>query len=165
MKPDVGALASLEAVLLHNEEIMRLHDQKISSVRAALESSSVPAGEMSIAAYALHNLYSALENSFEQVSATFENHLTDRERWHRELLTKMSLNVRGVRPAVLSPAAAATGNELLKFRHVFRHAYETELDPQKLTSLVRRWESERDELFASLAQFRAWLAQQIESTS
>jgi hypothetical protein len=40
--------------------------------------------------YSLHNIYNALEKCFEQISLSFENHVRDRTRWHRELLEKCS---------------------------------------------------------------------------
>jgi hypothetical protein len=48
--------------------------------------------------YALHNIYNALEKCFEQISLSFENHVRDRTRWHRELLEKMFLDIQPLRP-------------------------------------------------------------------
>jgi hypothetical protein len=92
--------------------------------------------------FTLHNIYNALENSFAQISLSFENHVKDRERWHRELLEKMFLDIPPLRPHVLPAGAREVLTELLGFRHVFRHAYDFTLDEAKLLPLWRRWESE-----------------------
>ena len=42
--------------------------------------------ELDSLGYSMHNIYNALENSFEQISLSFENHVRDRTSWHRELL-------------------------------------------------------------------------------
>lgn len=108
-------------------------------------------------AYALHNLYCALENSFEQISRTFENHVVDREQWHRELLLKMFLAIPTVRPAVLPDQLRSLLNELRSFRHLFRHSYDFQLDPVRLNTLTRSWDASRPAVVAALRAFVDWL--------
>ena len=91
------------------------------------------------AAYYLHGAYCALENTFEQISRTFENHVKDVSRWHQELLRKMFLDLTPLRPAVLPADLQGDLNDLRGFRHVFRHGYGIDLDVERLQSLVRRW--------------------------
>ncbi len=74
-------------------------------------------------AYQLHNLYNAVEDLFKIVANAFENSVTDRSRWHTELLHRMALEIQGVRPALLSSETVELLNELRAFRHFFRHAY------------------------------------------
>jgi hypothetical protein len=47
----------------------------------------------------------------------------------------MSLEIEGIRPAVLSAQAAVYLRQLLSFRHFFRHAYSLHLDPHRLDEL------------------------------
>lgn len=79
-------------------------------------------------AYQLHNLYSAVEDLFKIVAGAFENSVADLSRWDTELLRRMTLNIDGVRPALLSPQSADLLHELRAFRHFFRHAYGQRLD-------------------------------------
>lgn len=88
--------------------------------------------------YSLHNIYNALENCFLQVSLSFENHVRDRTRWHRESLEKMFLDIRPLRPAVLPEQLRPLLGDMLGFRHLFRHAYEFKLDQAKTLSLWNR---------------------------
>lgn len=103
--------------------------------------------------FALHNLYNALENSFTQTSLTFENHVKDQARWHRELLEKMFLDLTPLRPAVLPAPCRPLLADLLGFRHLFRHAYEMQLDPGKLAALRARWLSDGPRVLAALEDF------------
>lgn len=103
--------------------------------------------------FALHNLYNAIENSFTQISLTFENHVKDRTRWHRELLEKMLLDMPPVRPRVLPAASHALLSDLLGFRHLFRHAYDFTLDEGKALDLWRRWQQEGPAVKDSLRAF------------
>ena len=117
--------------------------------------------DLAAIAYILHNIYGAVENIFEQVSRTFENHVTDPAQWHRELLTKMFLEIPKVRPAVLPSDLRNFLNDLRGFRHVFRHAYEFELDAEKLKLLVRDWNEARTSLVSAVSRFRDNLLREI----
>ncbi|MCP4360654.1 MAG: hypothetical protein GY796_21815, partial [Chloroflexi bacterium] len=85
-------------------------------------------GSIESTAYQLHNLYSAAEDLFKIVAGAFENSVADLSRWHTELLHRMTLDIQGVRPALLSTESAELLDELRAFRHVFRHAYMRRLD-------------------------------------
>lgn len=85
--------------------------------------------------YLLHNLYCAIEDLFKQIAATFENQVDDPSTYHRELLKKMTIEVPGVRPAVISRERLPALDELRGFRHVYRHAYMYELDPERIRSM------------------------------
>ena len=78
--------------------------------------------------YLLHNLYCALEDLLQEVAKTFENRLEDPARYHRELLQRMHLDIPGIRPRLLHTPGYQLLNELRGFRHIFRHAYDYELD-------------------------------------
>jgi hypothetical protein len=88
-------------------------------------------------AYTLHNIYCLLENYFLRVAKFFENAL-DPDTWHRDLVRRMALEIRGVRPALLDDSLAARIDELRAFRHVFRNMYQTSLDPERVRALQER---------------------------
>jgi len=113
--------------------------------------------DLATVGYGLHNLYNALENSFDQISRTFENHIVDTARWHRELLAKMFLDIPTVRAAVLSGAGRSLLHEMLRFRHLFRHGYDFELDAAKLHALLTRWQRGREGVTNDLRIFAARL--------
>jgi hypothetical protein len=113
--------------------------------------------EHAAAAYLLHNIYNALENSFEQISRTFENHVKDFAQWHRELLGKMFLEIPGIRPAVLPKQLRRTLNDLRGFRHVFRHSYDFEIDPRRLRLVIDDFLANKPAMSDALFSFRQWL--------
>ncbi len=116
--------ASLEA---HRQEIARVF-AKIEERQAHLDD---PAYLESLG-YQLHNLYSAFEDLFEAVADFFENRVTERAGYHRELLWRMKIPIPGVRPALLSEESYKLLDSLRAFRHFFRHAYGVELDSKKV---------------------------------
>jgi len=92
-----------------------------------------------IVAGLLDNYYTCLETIFLRISHFFENELAS-DRWHSDLLDKMTIHMEGVRiPAVSEPNR---GNliELLKFRHLRRYYFEVEYDWDRLDFLVKKLE-------------------------
>jgi len=161
MEPDPARLASLSAVIARDlGALRRLHTQ-LTELSGALDVTAPAFRDMAATAYVLHNLYNALENSFEQISRTFENHITIPDQWHRELLGKMFLEIPTVRPAVLPDNLRTVLNDLRGFRHLFRHAYDFELDAEKLRRLVRDWTVHQVALSAALNNFRNYLLEKV----
>ncbi len=89
-------------------------------------------------AYQLHNLYSAFEDLFRIVANHFENHIAEQTSWHKELLKRMATNIPGMRPAFISPQMRELLEDLRGFRHVFRHAYLYELDPERIKLVYKK---------------------------
>lgn len=52
--------------------------------------------------------------------------------WHKALPERMTLNIEGIRPALLDLPMSFRVEELLKFRHVFRSIYKSPLVPEKV---------------------------------
>jgi hypothetical protein len=86
----------------------------------------------------LVSYYTCLETLCPRISQFFENSLAD-EKWHRDLLRKMSLEIPGIRERVLSDATAQLLEEIMKFRHFKRYYFEFNCDWDRLEYLVKRF--------------------------
>ncbi len=161
MKPDHATAATLSAVIENDIRAIKGMTHKLSAIHASLNPDSFT--ELAGAAYLLHNIYNALENSFEQISRSFENHVKDASKWHKELLGKMFLEIPGIRPAVFPQALRGILNELRGFRHVFRHSYDFEIDPKKLQFVIEDFLAQEGDLIDSMSAFRQWLLQTIQN--
>ena len=157
MKPDPAALASLNAIIGHDIAAIERLDLELQRIAASLNSPAPDFRDLAAAAYTFHNLYNALENSFEQISRTFENHVVDQAQWHKELLEKMFLSIPKIRPAVLPPNLRKILHDLRGFRHIFRHSYDFELDAERLRYLLQHWNSEKTALIKAMRDFGASL--------
>lgn len=82
--------------------------------------------------YQLHNLYCAYEDLFKITADFFENRIEEKANYHTQLLRRMSLEIEGLRPALLSEQSYILLDELRAFRHFFRHAYLYRLDPDRV---------------------------------
>jgi len=58
--------------------------------------------------------------------------------WHQSLPETMTMEVPGIRPAIVSEQALPALREFLASRHFFRHADSVPLDPARLASLSTR---------------------------
>ena len=132
---DEGAFSVLDAELQARcREVDRIAN-RIEERRRTFDRES--ASEVDSLAYQLHNLYSAFEQLFDEVARFFENRI-DEARYHADLIRRMQLEIRGIRPALLSEATASGLDELRRFRHLFRHAYATDLEPAKVAKLAAK---------------------------
>lgn len=155
MRVESTDAAALRAVLLKDlEAIARLEEHAFS-----LSERELARAQVESLGFTLHNIYNALENSFVQISLTFENHVKDQSRWHREVLEKMFLPIPPFRPAVLPASVHSLLADVLAFRHVFRHSYELSLDSDKTRALFARWAIDRPAVRQALENFCAQLAE------
>jgi uncharacterized protein YutE (UPF0331/DUF86 family) len=92
-------------------------------------------------AYQFHNLYCAFEDLFKIVAKFFENTIEEESRYHIELLKRMTLDIEGVRPPLISKELASALDDFRAFRHFFRHAYTYEIDSKKIALLLERFAS------------------------
>ncbi len=99
--------------------------------------------------------YSGLERIFEVIAANVDRRKPEGENWHQELLKQMSLEIEGVRPAVISEASYVQLNDYRGFRHVVRSIYTYHFHPVKMRRLVEEasglFNNVRDELLAFAA--------------
>jgi uncharacterized tellurite resistance protein B-like protein len=116
-------------------------------------------------AYLLHSLYGAVEELLKQVASTFENQVEEAAQYHAELLRRMTLDIPGFRPAFLSADSYRGLQELRRFRHVFRHAYDFQLDPTRVAALLSTAIELQETLTDDKARFRAFLMQLLEESS
>lgn len=66
------------------------------------------------------------------IAGAFENNIGNTGRYHAELLKRMIVTIRGVRPAFLSEESFRLLDNLRAFRHLLRHAYMYDLDEKKV---------------------------------
>ena len=86
-------------------------------------------------AYAMQNIYNAFENYMLRIAKFFENDLSN-DSWHKELVERMTLEIKDFRPALFNRDFAAQIGELRSFRHFFRNSYFARLDKNKIFRLA-----------------------------
>jgi len=112
---------------------------------------------LAVVAVALHHFYSAAESVFERVARAFEGVPERGDRWHRDLLERMAMDLDGIRPGVLRRDTVIALLPVLGFRHFFRHAYAVAFDPARLEGVARDALSARTQLVLDLDRFEVIL--------
>ena len=87
----------------------------------------------------LHDFYNCCERIFKKIAIDINGSFGRSEIWHKELLYKMTVEIKGIRPQVISEELAAELDDYLSFRHVFRNIYGFELKGERLDRLVDKF--------------------------
>lgn len=86
----------------------------------------------------LHDFYCGIERLFERIAKELNGGMPEGNDWHRQLLRDMTLDIKGVRPPVISEDMEKILTEYLRFRHVFRNIYGFSLEWRFMEGLVER---------------------------
>ncbi|WP_216634523.1 hypothetical protein [Gloeomargarita lithophora] len=112
-------------------------------------------------AYQIHNLFCAIEDLLKIVASCFENNVSSSNQWHTLLLQRMSKDIPGIRPALLSSNTYAILNNLRGFRHFFRHAYGTTIEYEQLKINLDKALKLKENLDADIHHFLLRLSDEI----
>ncbi len=105
----------------------------------------------------LHDFYSGMERIFRRVADELNGGLPQSNSWHRQLLTDMTLEVPGLRPALIDASLAEELGELLRFRHVFRNSYGWNLRDDRMRDLEDRLPALKERFESQTRDFLRWL--------
>jgi hypothetical protein len=104
----------------------------------------------------LQSFYTGIERCFVQIVRVLNGGPPEGADWHRRLLERMGV-ASDVRPVVLAAATVRRLGEFLRFRHVVRHLYAYELEPEQVERLLSHaldlWPTVDREFVA----FESWL--------
>ncbi len=89
----------------------------------------------------LHDFYNCCERIFKRISVEMNGSFEDSEKWHKNLLYKMTISLEGLRPRVVSKELAADLDDFLAFRHLFRNIYGFELKGDRIDILAKKFEN------------------------
>ena len=153
-------VTGVDGLTAHVDKYIRLLDQSFLEIAEAQEKDLPLLGRTSRAAVLvaglLENYYTCAETVFVRVSQFFENHLTP-DRWHRDLLERMTLQIGTTRPRLLSDGTYRDLLELMRFRHFKRYYFGTAYDWDRLDELLLRVKRTHGALIEELREFRGFL--------
>ncbi|MCZ2128494.1 MAG: hypothetical protein LC099_12090 [Anaerolineales bacterium] len=84
----------------------------------------------------LHGYYSGLEHTFEDIARTIDGNAPSGANWHAELLIQMSIDVKKIRPPVITQSTKIALDEFRGLRHIIRNVYAFYLLPSRLNELL-----------------------------
>lgn len=147
---DAVGLEILERELTADRQVLRDAAKKASD-----RIGETHPGHLEACAYELARFYTVFERMLENICEAFENHFERDGDWHERILTRLSLDLPGLRPALIPESAVASLRELKRFRHVIRHAYDLTLRQDRLRELTELAAATSSALPAWHAEFLA----------
>ncbi len=102
------------------------------------------------------DFYTCIETLFLRIAQFFENTLR-KDKWHSDLLHKMTLEIEGARKAVISDQTYSILLEFLKFRHFKRYYFEFDYDWDKLEFLEKKYRQVKPLLDEDMKSFEGFL--------
>ena len=109
----------------------------------------------------LHDFYNCCERIFKKVAVEVNGGYEDAEKWHKALLFKMTIPIKGIRPAVITEELAAELDEYLSFRHVFRNIYGFELKGERITYLSGKFDKTAKRFITEIRRFLSFLEKEL----
>jgi len=108
----------------------------------------------------LHGFYDGMERTFKLIAMLIDGNIPQDAHWHQSLLQQMTVEVPGVRPAVISELSCRTLDSYRSFRHIVRNIYTFQFDVTKLEQLVTGAPTAFAQVRAELLAFSDFLRQQ-----
>lgn len=165
MSPEERAsIAQLERLRRELDEDRRALDRHGAEASALAAEWTEPQSQRTVvlAGATVHFYFTALESIVERVARTLDHELPTGERWHTELLSQSTVELPGIRPAVLPRALLPDLVTLLGFRHFYRHGYAAVFDQERVRRELARVVSLHPEIVHALTALDAFLAATVE---
>jgi hypothetical protein len=107
----------------------------------------------------LQSFYTGLEKIFEQIAREVDGYLeTKSEQWHKTLLEQMTIEIPGVRAAVIDQQTYDALKKCLAFRHVVRSHYSHRLEPEQIAANFQTLKGCYEPVNQQLREFCRFLA-------
>lgn len=87
----------------------------------------------------LADFYNCCERIFEIIAREIDGKINATQQWHKRLLYQMTMELKDIRPPILSSKLAAELDDYLSFRHLERNIYGFELEGERLDRLVEKF--------------------------
>lgn len=126
IRDELGRIERLSQEFMPMEEKLNLSEDNITNY------------DKVVIGYYMHNFYNGCENIFRSIARFFENELTP-DSWHKDLLRRMTFEIEGFRPRVISDQLYLLLDDFRGFRHKFRYTYSFELDWERERVVARKF--------------------------
>jgi len=109
----------------------------------------------------LHDFYNCCERIFKKIAIEMNGGYEDSEKWHKNLLYRMTIPLEGLRPQIISEELAADLDEFLAFRHLFRNIYGFELKGDRIDYLADKFDKVSEKFAEEARDFLAHLRKEL----
>lgn len=111
----------------------------------------------------LHSFYAGIEKIFELIAVNIDQTKPEGASWHQELLKQMQIEIKKVRPAVISKETYNQLDEYRGFRHVVRNVYTFNLSEKRIEPLVVNIQKVYERIKEEIYKFITFMEREAES--
>jgi hypothetical protein len=111
------------------------------------------------AAVNLQAYYTGIERIFRKVAKKIDGGIPESERWHKDLLEQVAIEIPQVRPAVITKSLRDELLDYLAFRHLIRNVYPFDIDEKRVDNLLAKLPTVHGQLSQELSSFCSFLGQ------
>lgn len=114
-------------------------------------------GALSAVSLGIHNVYNGIEDVLLSIANDVDGLVPHGPTLHQDLLDQMSVEIAGMRPPLINPNLYHELSELKGFRHLVRHRYGLDLDPERVSENVVRMRKTFPAFVAAIVEFERYL--------
>ena len=140
-----ASLSVLRKIIAYHGDFYAKPESKIPTTENAIIISDI-----------IVSFYTCLETIFVRLSQHFENSL-DPSRWHKDVLRKMTMSIKGIREPVISEETHRSLSELLGFRHFKRYYLAFDYDWDRLDLVIKKFEKVRNPVQLEIEEYILYL--------
>lgn len=148
----------IQVEINHEISLLDRLRKELDDVSMVLKEKSVSALDLRAAGSILHDFYNGIENVFRRIAQELNGSLPEGEDWHRQLLVDMGLDIKGIRPAVISEQLRLRLQRYLGFRHIFRNIYGFSLEENRIKELVEEFPGVWSQFKKEISLFQEYLS-------
>ena len=104
-----------------------------------------------------HDFYTDIERILIRIAEELNGGGPRSDQWHRQLLTDMTLEIPGVRPAAVTATLVDSLLPFLRFRHLLRDLSGFALDPDRVPEIEGTLWATYDVFVAEVEGFLEWM--------
>ncbi len=136
-------------------------EKRLKGLRSKTDSDDFSAYIESIALN-LHSFYEGIEAIFDKVLEFTGEDKPSGHEWHLELIERMAMPIRQLRPEVISEQTVKNLDTYRAFRHKVRHIYGFMLVPENIITIAEKMKDNHEEFKRDFGKFMAFVEELIK---
>lgn len=136
-------------------------EKRLKGLRSKTDSDDFSAYIESLALN-LHSFYEGIEAIFDKVLEFTGEDKPSGHEWHLELIERMAMPIRQLRPEVISEQTVKHLDTYRAFRHKVRHIYGFMLVPENIITIAEKMKDNHEEFKRDFGKFMAFVEELIK---
>jgi len=136
-------------------------EKRLKGLRSITDSDDFSAYIESLALN-LHSFYEGIEAIFDKVLEFTGEDKPSGHEWHLELIERMAMPIRQLRPEVISEQTVKNLDTYRAFRHKVRHIYGFMLVPENIITIAEKMKDNHEEFKRDFGKFMAFVEELIK---